>query len=206
MRSVGSCTPMCASGAGGSVDLRHGELAKQLAGRRHPREKEPRYDLCQHRTLRCTDRLFLFKRIRGEAVATDKRLFVLPVVLVVVGWGQVSHDSMNMVAIALTAISAAVAFAMGVLRGVKDKLAVREGVPFMRWGRASMLVFVANILIKLVLGVVLVAAGGTSGAAASSLALVFGLTLLGEAVALWLRLQSHGHFDMARLGQRLRGF
>jgi hypothetical protein len=149
---------------------------------------------------------FLFKRIKGEPVATDKKLFVLPIVLVVIGWGEVSHDAMNTVATALTAISAAVAFGMGMLRGAKDKLSVRDGAPFMRWGRASMIVFVANIAVKLVLDVVLVAAGGTSGAAASSLALVFGLTLLGEAVALWLRVQPHGRYDMAAIGQRLREF
>jgi hypothetical protein len=149
---------------------------------------------------------FLFRRIKGERVATDKRLFVLPIVLVVIGWGQVSHDSMNTVATALTVISAAVAFGMGVLRGAKDKLSVRDGAPFMRWGRASMLVFVANVAIKLVLDVVLVAAGGTAGAAAGSLALVFGLTLLGEAGALWLRLQPGAPFDTAAIGRRLRDF
>lgn len=149
---------------------------------------------------------FLFKRIKGEAVATDKKLFVLPVVLVVIGWGQVSHDSMNTVATAVTVISAAVAFGMGILRGAKDKLSMREGVPFMRWGRASMIVFAANIAIKLVLDVVLVAAGGTAGAAAGSLALVFGLTLLGEAVALWLRVQPNAGFDTAAISRRLREF
>jgi hypothetical protein len=149
---------------------------------------------------------FLFRRIKGEPVATDKKLFVLPIVLVVIGWGQVGHDSMNTVATVVTAISAAVAFGMGVLRGAKDKLSLRDGAPFMRWGRASMTVFVANIAIKLVLDVVLVAAGGTAGAAAASLALVFGLTLLGEAVALWLRVQPNARFDTTAIGQRLRGF
>lgn len=124
----------------------------------------------------------------------------------VIGWGQVSHDSMNTVATAVTVISAAVAFGMGILRGAKDKLSMRDGVPFMRWGRASMIVFVANILIKLVLDVVLVAAGGTASAAARSLALVFGLTLLGEAGALWLRMQPSARFDTAAIGQRLRDF
>jgi hypothetical protein len=47
-----------------------------------------------------------------------------------------------------------------------------------------------------VLDVVLVAAGGTAGAAADSLALVFGLTLLGEAGTLWLRLQPSAQRDM----------
>ncbi len=147
---------------------------------------------------------FLFKRIKGEPVATDKKLFVLPVVLVVVGWGQVSHDSMNAVATAFIVLSAGVAFGMGLLRGAKDKLSVRYGAPFMQWGRASMLVFAANVAIKLVLDVVLVAAGGTAAAAAGSLALVFGLTLLGEAGALWLRLQSSGGYDIAAIGRRVR--
>ena len=85
---------------------------------------------------------------------------------------------------------------MGVLRGALDKLTQRAGAPFMQWGRASLIVFLANIAIKLVLDVVLVAAGGTAGAAADSLALVFGLTLLGEAGTLWLRLQPSAQRDM----------
>jgi hypothetical protein len=150
--------------------------------------------------------LFLGKRIKGEPVKTDKRLFVLPVVLVVIGWGQISHDSINSIATVFTVISAAVAFGMGALRGAMDKLTTRDGVPFMRWGRASLSVFGANIAIKLILDVVLGVAGGTSGAAADSLMFVFGLTLLGEAGVLWLRTQAGGGYDAAAIRGRLRDF
>ena len=140
--------------------------------------------------------LFFVKRIKGEALATDKKLFVLPIILMVIGWRQISHDHMNTVATVLTVISAAVALGMGVLRGALDKLTQRDGAPFMQWGRASLIVFLANVAVRLVLDVVLVAAGGTAGAAADSLALVFGLTLLGEAGTLWLRLQPSAQRDM----------
>lgn len=139
--------------------------------------------------------LLLTKRVKGEPVPTDKKLFVLPIILIVVGWGQIGHLSMNTTGITLTAISAVVGLGLGILRGAKDKLTLRDGAPFMRWGRASLIMFLANVAIKLVLDVVLVAAGGTSAAAAASLALVFGLTLLGEAIALWLRLQPSGRLD-----------
>jgi hypothetical protein len=150
--------------------------------------------------------LFLGKRIKGEPVKTDKRLFVLPVVLVVIGWGQISHDSINDVATAFTVISAAIALGMGALRGAMDKLSTREGVPFMRWGRASLSVFAANIAIKLILDVILGMAGGTSGAAADSLMFVFGLTLLGEAGVLWLRTQAGSSHDAQAILGRLRDF
>jgi Protein of unknown function (DUF1453) len=149
--------------------------------------------------------LFFAKRIKGEPVATDKKLFLLPIILVVLGWGQISHGSMNTVATVLTIFSAAVALGMGVLRGAVDKLTVRDGAPFMRWGRASVIVFLANVAIKLVLDVVLLAAGGTAAAAADSLTLVFGLTLLAEAGTLWLRLQPRGWRETSAIGAHVGG-
>jgi hypothetical protein len=60
----------------------------------------------------------------------------------------------------------------------------------MSWSAASVAVFAGNVLAKLALDAVGVAAGGTTAALTSSILLSLGLTLLGEAAVVWFRSQS----------------
>ena len=130
----------------------------------------------------------LFKRVQGQPVAAPKRLFGLPIILIVLGYGDVTHGgTMKPVEIALTVIGGALSLGLGLLRGRADKLSDRDGSPFVKWGAASLILFVGNLAAKLVLDLIGVAAGSTTSAVGKSLVLTLGLTLLGEAAVLWVR-------------------
>lgn len=130
----------------------------------------------------------LLKKMQGQPVKEGKKLFALPVILVIIGYGDVTRGAtMKPIEITLTVIGALLSLALGALRGRADKLSVRDGSPFVRWGTASLMLFIGNLVAKFVLDLIGIAAGGTVAAAAKSLILTFGLTLIGEAIALWMR-------------------
>jgi hypothetical protein len=129
----------------------------------------------------------LYRRIQGQPVKEGRRLFVLPVLLIILGFGDVSGGTMKPVEVALTVIAGAICLALGLLRGQADKLSERDGAPFVQWGRTSVMLFVGTLAVKLVLDVIGIAAGSSGSAVGKSLPLTFGLTLLGEAVVLWTR-------------------
>jgi len=130
-----------------------------------------------------------YRRVQGVPVKASRQLFALPIVLIVLGFFDVTHGSLKSIAITLTVIGAAAAFGLGLLRGRADKLSDRNGSPFMQWGKVSLLLFAGNIAVKLVLDLIGLAAGSTGSAVGRSLLLTFGLTLLGEAIVIWTRTQ-----------------
>ena len=132
----------------------------------------------------------LAKRVRGEAVREPKKLFLLPIVLGVIGLQNVTHAKVNTIDIVVIAAGAALSLGLGLLRGKFDRVTLVNGSPFMSWSAASVAVFAGNVLAKLALDAVGVAAGGTTSALTSSILLSFGLTLLGEAAVVWFRSQS----------------
>jgi hypothetical protein len=129
----------------------------------------------------------LAKRVQGRPIGTPKQLFALPVIVTVIGYSEVSHATIKPVEIAVTVAGVAISLGLGLLRGRADKLSVRDGTAFVQWGAASLALFFGNLAAKLVLDLGGTAASGTASAAESSLVLCFGLTLLAEAVVLWLR-------------------
>jgi hypothetical protein len=132
----------------------------------------------------------LAKRVRGEAVREPKKLFLLPIVLGVIGLQNVTHAKVNTIDIVVIAAGAALSLGLGLLRGRFDRVTLVNGSPFMSWSAASVAVFAGNVLAKLALDAVGVAAGGTTAALTSSILLSLGLTLLGEAAVVWFRSQS----------------
>ena len=132
----------------------------------------------------------LAKRVRGEAVREPKKLFLLPIVVGVIGLQNVSHAKVNTIDIVVIAAGAALSLGLGLLRGKFDRVTLVNGSPFMSWSAASVAVFAGNVLAKLALDAVGVAAGGTTAALTSSILLSLGLTLLGEAAVVWFRSQS----------------
>jgi hypothetical protein len=132
----------------------------------------------------------LAKRVRGEAVREPKKLFLLPIVVGVIGVQNVAHAKANTIDIAVIAAGAALSLGLGLLRGKFDRVTLVNGSPFMSWSAASVAVFAGNVLAKLALDAVGVAAGGTTAALTSSILLSLGLTLLGEAAVVWFRSQS----------------
>jgi hypothetical protein len=132
----------------------------------------------------------LAKRVRGEAVREPKKLFLLPVAIGIIGLQDVSHAKANAVAVAVIVLGGVISLGLGLLRGKFDRVTLVNGSPFMRWSAASIALLVVNVLAKLALDAVGVAAGGTSSALSSSILLSIGLTLLGEAAVVWFRSQS----------------
>jgi len=98
-----------------------------------------------------------------------------------------TSGTMKPVEITLTVIGAILSLGLGLMRGQADKVSTRDGAPFVQWGKASLALFAANILAKLVLDLIGVAAGGSASAVGKSLVFTLGLTLLGEALVLWMR-------------------
>jgi hypothetical protein len=129
----------------------------------------------------------LAKKVKGQPIGGPKKLFLLPVIVTILGYGDVTHGTMKSVAITVTVIGAVLSLGLGMLRGKTDKLSVRDGAPFVQWGTASLSLFVGTLVVKLAVDLVGVAAGSTASAVGKSLVLTFGLTLLGEAAVLWLR-------------------
>jgi hypothetical protein len=132
----------------------------------------------------------LAKRVRGEAVREPKKLFLLPIVVGIIGLENVTHAKVNTIDIVVIAAGAALSLGLGLLRGKFDRVTLVNGSPFMSWSAASVAVFAGNVLAKLALDAVGVAAGGTTSALTSSILLSLGLTLLGEAAVVWFRSQS----------------
>jgi hypothetical protein len=138
----------------------------------------------------------LARKVKGQPIESTKKLFILPILVTVIGYGDVTHGTMKPVEIAVTVIGAAVSLGLGMLRGKADKLSTRDGLPVVQWGAASLMLFVGNLMAKLALDLVGVAAGASASAVGKSLVLTFGLTLLGEAAILWLRSEGSGLLRM----------
>jgi hypothetical protein len=132
------------------------------------------------------------RRMKGRPVPELKKLFLLPIIAGIIGLQNIAHVKMNTVDVAVVAIGAALSLGLGLLRGSLDTISVVNGVPWVRWSVASVVVFAGNVAAKLALDVVGVAAGGTRSALTSSIVLSLGLTLLGEAAVIWFRTQSQG--------------
>jgi hypothetical protein len=135
----------------------------------------------------------VYRRVQGKPIASAKALWLLPVVVTVLGYQDLAHKSLDTVDVAFTVAGCAVSLLLGALRGVLDKVDVRDGIPWVRWGVSSVVVFAINIAAKLILDVTSVAAGGTTSGATSSLLLAAGLMLVGEAAVVWLRIQAAEH-------------
>jgi hypothetical protein len=147
----------------------------------------------------------VYRRAQGKPVGSAKQLLVLPVVLCVLGYQDLAHKSLDTVDVIFAVAGCALSLALGALRGSLNKLYTRDGVPWVRWGAASVTVFVINIAAKLILDVISVVAGGTTSGATSSLLLAAGLMLVGEAAVVWLRLQGGQSWvpgDLHRLADR----
>jgi hypothetical protein len=129
----------------------------------------------------------LARKVQGQAIVEPKKLFVLPVLVTVIGYGDISGRGTNGVDVAVTVIASILSLVFGLQRGRVDKMTVRDGFPFMQWGAASLILFGANLVVKALIDLVGLAAGGTTSAAVHSLVFTLGLTLVGEAVVVWVR-------------------
>jgi uncharacterized membrane protein len=138
------------------------------------------------------------KRMIGNPVGPAKKLFALPVIIAVIGWGDATKGVHRPVEVILIAAGCAISLAFGLWRGRVDRLSARDGAPWVQWTWLSLGLFAANLIVRLVLDLVGVAAGETVATAAHSLILTLGLTLLGEAVVVWYRSGGVGQLTSAR--------
>jgi hypothetical protein len=130
----------------------------------------------------------LFKKVKGHPLRAPIKLLGLPIVVVVLGFQDLTGGkAMRPAEITLTVIGAGLSLGLGLMRGQADKISSRDGAPFVQWGKASLTLFATNIVAKLVLDLIGVATGGTASSVGKSLVFTLGLTLLGEAVILWMR-------------------
>jgi hypothetical protein len=130
----------------------------------------------------------MFKRVQGQPLATPRRLFALPIILIILGYGDVtSGAAMKPIVITLIVIGGSISLGLGLLRGRADQISDRDGSPFVKWGAAALILFVGNLVAKLALDLIGIAAGAGTSAVGKSLLLTFGLTLLGEAIVVWMR-------------------
>jgi hypothetical protein len=129
----------------------------------------------------------LYGKAKGWPMKTPKNLFLLPVLVVIIGFGDATHGTMKPFEVALTVVGGAVSLGLGLLRGRADKISIRNASPYVQWGGLSFALFATNLVVKAILDVVGVAAGSTFSAVGNTLVLTLGLTLVGEALALLLR-------------------
>jgi hypothetical protein len=145
------------------------------------------------------------RRMIGRPVGAAKQLFALPVIVVVLGWGDATKGFGKPAAVTLTVAGCAIAIVFGLLRGRADRISTRDAAPYVQWTWLSLGLFVGNLLVKLCLDLAGVAAGETFADAGHSLILSLGLTLLGEAIVIWYRsggaaqIASSDSSDAARL-------
>jgi hypothetical protein len=132
----------------------------------------------------------VYRRVQGKPVGSARQLFLLPVVVTVLGYQDLARTSLDTVGVVFAVAGCVLSLVLGALRGSLNKISGRDGRPWVRWGAASVAVFVVNVAAKLILDVIGVVAGGTASGATSSLVLAAGLMLAGEAGVVWLRVQA----------------
>jgi uncharacterized membrane protein len=144
------------------------------------------------------------RRMIGRPVGPAKKLFGLPVIVVLIGWGDATRGLHKPVDVTLTVVGCAISLLLGLARGRADRMSDRDGAPYVQWTWLSLGLFAANLLAKLALDLAGVAAGETAAAAGQSLILSLGLTLLGEAGVIWYRSGGAGQLTSGRSGDPSR--
>ncbi len=129
----------------------------------------------------------LYGKAKGWPMKAPKKLFALPIVIVVIGYGDATRGTVKPFEIALIAIGSVISLVLGVMRGRADKISIRDGGQYVQWGVMSFGLFAANLVVKVILDAVGVAAGMSFSTVGNSLVFTLGLTLLGEAIVLFMR-------------------
>ena len=103
--------------------------------------------------------LMVYKRAQGRPIGTTKQLFLLPAIITVLGFEDLSHAKLGTIDIAVGVAGCGLSLLLGALRGTQDKLSRRDGTPWVQWGAVSVVIFAVNIVAKLALDVAGVALG-----------------------------------------------
>jgi hypothetical protein len=82
----------------------------------------------------------------GRPVGQARQQFVLPVILVVIGWGDAAKGLHKPAELTFTIIGCAVSLVFGLLRGSADRLSSRDGAPYVQWTWISLGLFAASLM------------------------------------------------------------
>lgn len=129
----------------------------------------------------------LYGKARGWPMKAPKKLFALPIVIVVIGFGDATQGTIKPVEIVLIGVGSVVSLVLGLMRGQADRISIRNGGQYVQWGALSFGLFAANIMVKVILDAIGLAAGMSFSTVGQSLVFTLGLTLVGEAIVLFVR-------------------
>jgi hypothetical protein len=124
-----------------------------------------------------------------------RRLLLLPAVITVLGIVDLTGSSaphLTAKDIVFLVIGVALSIALGAARGASIELYPSNGELWQRYRPATVVLWVALIVVKIILLVIASAAGATAGGGTSSLLLTLGISLLAEAAVVIPRAQSTG--------------
>ena len=122
----------------------------------------------------------MFRRVMGEP-AQAKRMLLLPVVLMALGFSDVSGAGHNPVAMAFLISTAAVSIVFGGLRGLSTRFSERDGIAQVHYTGATIALWVLSLAAKFGLNLLFRSADPHAAAAAgNSLLLTLGAGMLLE--------------------------
>jgi hypothetical protein len=143
----------------------------------------------------------IVRRMMGEPLRA-KRLLVLPLVVAVIGAGQVGHVAhVRAVDVAVLAFEAVFAVAVGVARGASVHIYVRDGHVWFRYRWITLALWLVSAALRLGLREAGALAGADHALLMNTLLFMVALTLAGEACVVGLRALRTGA-PFAPSGQR----
>lgn len=138
--------------------------------------------------------LVISRRFRPRPVRGDARRWRLPLILVAIGLYSVVELTKGSHAITLNgddvgylAFGGLLSLVLGVVRGITIRVYEEGGILVQRYAPATAVLWVATILVRLGLDVAAPSFGVAKAVAGASIMFMFGISLLGEAVAVTAR-------------------
>lgn len=138
--------------------------------------------------------LVISRRFRPRPVRGDARRWRLPLILVAIGLYSVVELTKGSHAITLNgddvgylAFGGLLSLVLGAVRGITIRVYEEGGILVQRYAPATAVLWVATILVRLGLDVAAPSFGVAKAVAGASIMFMFGISLLGEAVAVTAR-------------------
>lgn len=147
--------------------------------------------------------LIVGRRFTPRPIHGDRRRWRLPIVLSVVGGYEVASLSHRTPPVAIThtdmvflVVGCVISLALGLMRGVTVRIYRVDGELMQRYSAVTAALWLGTIAIRLTMDLAASSLGVAKDVASTSLLLMFGISLLGEALAVGMRV---GDFSMRTL-------
>jgi hypothetical protein len=128
----------------------------------------------------------IYQQLRTRPI-NPRQLIVLPVVLIFLGLVNLQHHSLTTAASIALVASVATAFLFGVARGLTTQTWWANGVLLRKGTTVTLLLWIAGIALRLVIGVVARRGGVPISVTTGELPLFLGLTLGAQNLVIWQR-------------------